>query len=162
MTNSIDEVKSFYNVRTRYEITINPCDALQYFSKQNRIILFVTQLQKHLNNALTDNDIQFNIYLELSEPVALNKSDPRKSSSGSRLHYHGTIYFPTALAVGKFLLHSQYLLIRFADVQINPYRPEYWDKYITKQCKIMAEVGLHFKHIPTRLTHKSLIIHRNI
>lgn len=135
--NSHENLKLVYTPKTTYEITINPDDKHQFFGSPRRLELFTKTSQQLFIHGLGDYGIQYRLYPELSEPKALNKECREKSSSGSRLHYHGTIYLKDDAAVGLFLLKSQYCLTRWADVQINDYREEYWTKYCVKQKDIM-------------------------
>lgn len=140
-----------YENNTVYEITITPDDKHQFFHKRDRLVLFAMTMQGFFRQCFDRYDIKYELYLELSEPVSLSRV-ARNKSVASRLHFHGTIKFPSLLSVGNFLLHSQYSLTRHSDIQINPFRTE-WIPYITKQNKIMMELCKHNRKIPYRYTH---------
>ncbi len=143
----------FYKKNIKYEITINPNDKNQYFGNPRRLQLFIMHMQKLLQLAFDNYGIRYKLHLELSEPKAINKeSHKMKSTSGARLHFHGTLAFPSDAIVGEFLLKSQYLLSRHSDIQLNSYREEYWPKYILKQRKVIEALAIHYK-TPVVLTH---------
>ncbi len=143
----------FYKKNIKYEITINPNDKNQHYGSPRRLQLFIMHMQKLLQLAFDNYGIRYKLHLELSEPQAINKESTKtKSRSGARLHFHGTIAFPTDAIVGEFLLKSQYLLSRHSDIQINSYREEYWPKYILKQRRVIEAMAIQYK-TPVVLTH---------
>jgi len=153
------ENEIFYSSGHKYEITINPNDACQFFGNVRRLECFVMSIQKLLIVALDNYCIKYKLYIELSEPRAINKEDSRKSRSGSRLHLHGFIFCVDEVAIGEFLLKSQYLLSRFCDVQINAYREDYWPSYCVKQKAIMKALAKYYK-VPVVLKHQMNLIKR--
>jgi len=159
MNPSINDIEIFYQRNTRYEITINPNDKHQFFGSVRRLELFVMSIQKLLIIAFDNYNIQYKLYLELSEPIAINKDCATKSSSGSRLHLHGTFECDSDIVMGLFLLKGQYYLSRWADIQINDYRKVYWPKYCCKQKLIMKALGKYHK-VPMVLHDKMALIKR--
>ncbi len=137
----------FYKKSIRYEITINPNDKHQYYGKTRRIELFVSFIQSCLKLCFDNYGIQYKLYLELSEPRAINKDYHKKSSCGARLHLHGWFMCPTDLSVGNYLLTSQYLLSRHSDVQINEYRKE-WLTYCKKQSPVIKALAKFHSKVP--------------
>lgn len=151
----------FYKKGTKYECTISPSDKYQFFGQHDRLLKFLTFIQSRLSVSFTDWDASFTFFLELSEPTALNKDDPKKCSSGSRLHIHGYFEFPTSLSVGQFLLNGQYWLTRYSDVQINAYRADYWPKYCRKQQHIIKMLCKSSGCLPSTLTNDTPVISVN-
>ncbi len=141
----IPHVQVFYNILKKYEVTINPNDKHQFFGSPRRLELFVMDVQKLLIKAFDNYNVKYRLYIELSEPKAINKEDTRKCSAGSRLHMHGYILFDSNLVLGNYLLKSQYYLSRWADIQVNEYREDYWSEYCVKQKPVMKALSKHYK-----------------
>ncbi len=152
----------FYTEKTTYEITISPNDKSQYFGSPRRIELFTMKVQSILTKALTNNGVEFKLWLELSEPKEINKEAYKKSKSGSRLHYHGTIRFPNEIAVGLFLLKGQYLLSRTMDVYISNkgVKRIEWIPYCRKQRGIIKLLCYTQSKTPHILEHTMSTIKR--
>ncbi len=137
--------KVYFKEKMKYEVTINPNDKHQWFSRPRRLELFVMNIQHLLVTALDNYKIKYKLWIELSEPKAINKEDMKKCSSGARLHLHGYLYFENSLVVGEFLLKSQYYLSRWADIQVNSYRDDYWPDYCKKQKAVMKALSKAYK-----------------
>ncbi len=139
-----------------YEITVSPDDRHQFFGRYGkRLQWFWTKIHPLLINALDHYDIEYKMYLELSEPhINVNKS-----STTSRLHFHGTITFKDDLSVGYYLLESQYKMSRWCNTTINDYRPDVWPEYIRKQRPILRALCAH-ERVPYSITHKKPLLKR--
>lgn len=119
-----------YEANTTYEITCtfedewqglkstqceNPLQRLIHFSKF--IQCTYEKLLKHC---------KYELYTELSDPQVIDKFKI------PRLHLHGKITLGDWEEVLMFKLNTLPNIGKYGRIQINKYRPEHWDKYITK------------------------------
>lgn len=115
----------YYKPNTKYSITINPSDKFQYAGREDRLMKVRAVLESQMIFIKSD----YLFYIELSEPRHFNQD-----KIGSRVHFHGTISFPTKQATVDFLVSGLYRLSRFADIDIDTIEDQtYWDAYCTKQ-----------------------------
>ncbi len=122
----VEKTKNFYEILTKYSITLNPVDKHQYFGKLNRLRLF----QNFLYEQLITFKGEYEVFIELSEPHSMKT----QGYSGPRLHAHGYILFRTRKELSHFLLLGYYKLTRWTSVDIDTISDfTKWHTYYTKQ-----------------------------
>ena len=128
---SLNDIKpQFYIVNQKYEITVNPDDSHQYLKDEFRFRNCLTMWDK-MFTTMSTQEIIIDMCPEISE--CQNLIDGKHP----RIHFHGTILFSSRFAIASFLLKYSLKLSQKSSIQINEYRPEYWQKYITKQKDLM-------------------------
>lgn len=118
--------KSFYEVGTRYAITLNPNNRYQFYHKVDRLRRFRNFIREYFLN----NDIQ--MVMEISEPFG-NMSE---GYAGPRLHTHGFIRFRDKSELLNFLLFQLPSLLQVMRVTVKMASNktiEGWLEYCTKQ-----------------------------
>lgn len=128
-----------YELDTTYEITINFDDEWQYVRGKknyglNRITNFNTFIETTFIKEIELTGVKdYTFYTELSDPQVIQSTGGQ--SKMPRLHLHGTITTPNEyedLLIFKLTLSN---IGKYGRVQINKYRPEYWQEYIKKDYK---------------------------
>ncbi len=149
-----DNVKSKFNFRCKkkYEISISFTNQYQ-FVQNNPIVK--KEVKDLMFGIETPNDsitrlIQFcdfikdeyllylerskyKLYLELSDPKFIDKSG--KSWKYPRLHLHGIIEWDSPMDILHWKLNIMPHITNYGNIQINEYRPHYWQPYIKKDHK---------------------------
>jgi len=135
MTTPMPDIElPFYTRHTPYEISINPNDTHQlYKTTDSRLNVVIESMRRkclvHLAPCAS-----YTLVTEVSEPRMVVGESHRP-----RIHFHGIITFKNPI---KFLTEHLHHLAAYASIQINPYRPDYWPSYITKQKDILSpELG---------------------
>ncbi len=143
--------KFHYEPKTKYEITITFKNEYQFISHNNTIkqdldagLDFKFDMFKRLKEhqkwftkiylPILQSTTEYSLYLELSDPQVLD------DIQWPRIHYHGTILFRNYEQILYFKLMYAHDLGSFGRIQINEYRPEYWNKYIKKDLKKIKKI----------------------
>lgn len=116
-----------------YAFTFNPKDSYQCFqppmvsvSEETRLLKFTNKTKTCLRH-LQDNDIEYCVNIEISEPLEGVDLQPR-------LHTHGIIFFPHAKSVAWFLLYGVKYLTSIGSIEIDTISNlDYWESYCNKQ-----------------------------
>jgi len=118
-----------------YAITINPSDDYQYYKLNSpleqmwkkRLGEFKKYWSALLVNMFSRFDIEYNLNIEISEPLDGNDASPR-------LHFHGIIKFTTEDAIMEFLLILLDKLKMRSRIKIKPIdNMKKWHDYCMKQ-----------------------------
>lgn len=129
--------------RKKYEITLTFKDKYQYIERNTKIrhdiengIDFKYDPYSRLKNhqkwfnqtiiPLLKMYSEFKLHIELSDPQVLD------DTKWPRIHYHGTIRFKNNESLLLWKLNTAPELSSYGRIQLNPYRPDYWDKYCIK------------------------------
>ena len=135
--------KFHLEVKTKYEITITFKNEFQFVCHNNTIkqdldagIDFKFDHFKRLREhqkwfqkiylPILKQTTEYSLYLEISDPQVLD------DTHWPRIHYHGTILFPNYESLLFFKLMYSHDMAQFGRIQINEYRPDYWQWYIKK------------------------------
>ncbi len=137
----------FYDTNICYELTINPNDRNQYIQDEFRYRKFINYWSLTFRK-MANQEMEIHLYPEISE--CQNLIDGKYP----RIHFHGTIKFLSNYSISNFLLKYTYILSKASSVQLNNYRPDYWDKYCLKQHKLM-------KYLATTENHSYPLIYDN-
>lgn len=130
--NEDDDKKGFYAPNKKYEITLNPAN--QCIDNSRRNVYRLQEVYHKMENiciSLLAQGIETELYPEID-----NKRQMRKDLF-NRIHFHGTILFKDEIAVMIFLVERIPIISEHYSIQINSYRPEYWDNYCTGQKHLM-------------------------
>ena len=118
---------------TAYSFSYNPSNNYQYFQPPNAMVsqeIRLTEYKKYHQKALQflqDNEIEYFMNLECSEPIKGENLSPR-------LHGHGFIYFNNTKAVRWFLLYGIQYLTKIASIEIDTIENvTAWVTYCNKQ-----------------------------
>nr|UOF78872.1 rep protein [Cressdnaviricota sp.]UOF83105.1 rep protein [Cressdnaviricota sp.] len=108
-------------VNTSYTFTLNPCDDLQYFDQIDRI----KSLEGYaINYILPVVPAIVDIYMEVSR--------------AGRLHFHGTINFPTIAHIKDFYVNVIHKLSKKFQIEIDTIcDPDKWREYCTKSSHLI-------------------------
>jgi len=99
-----------------YAITINPCDKRQYFDCTDRIIKLTEYMEQQL---LEVPNIDFKLWMECSR--------------NGRLHFHGTICFPTYDSIKHYYVIQLHKWLELMNIEIKIINDiEVWQTYCTK------------------------------
>jgi len=110
---------------TNYSLTLNPCDARQYFDELNRYDMFVESLNKLCFDLHQYAHVQG--YIEISK--------------GGRLHLHGMINFHSRKTIFAFFLNHVKKLQNVCTYEIDTITDQSkWDTYCTKSNKLLKDV----------------------
>lgn len=137
LTESIKEEDKeiFYKPEVYYEITINPCNAMQHYDQVGRLVATHNDMEVFLRRTFKKKYFKYYFTPEISEPRYSNEK-----GSFPRIHYHGIFMMKSPTAIVGFLLKTFNKLRESSSIQINTLRPQYWNKYIHKQRSIMEPV----------------------
>ncbi len=126
-----------------YECTINPINQKQYFSSgSNRFKNTCEAFFKFISNITS---IKYSFIPEIS----------RKG----RIHFHGTV---TVTDMADFsILHLHKFYEGNYNTCFNPYRNDYWPRYISKDIKMMAPIS-SFYNIPYFITPLNISKYNNL
>lgn len=133
-------VSKIYEVGKEYAITINPSDKRQSYRSVHpraRMINADNKLKFYLQE-WKDKGIKFKLYPEVSIPS--------KPQAYNRLHWHGTIKFPTVESLFWYILILRHKIISDNMVVIKPIDDkEKWHAYCTKDINIMKKICKIYK-----------------
>lgn len=135
MTQNIDKLKPKYDTKSWYAITIQPNDKLQFHG--NEPMARILKSKQHYYTLFQKIHFPYYINMEISEPIgSLNEK-----ATGGRLHYHGLIKFRNNKDITKWLLHTQYFILRQARLEVSKVNDkEGWLAYIEKQKLIPYDI----------------------
>ncbi len=164
MTTTLDrgvetqDCKDIYVENELLEITINPSDRHQLFGTADRAF----KVRNWLYGFLQEHKATFYHYLvmEVTTPNVFHED-----SKMPRLHFHGMIVIKKDCKF-TFICEMIYIFSKIASVAINPYRPNYWPSYITKQsfpmkvlCSNECLEKEHIKNLKTSsLANKEIVV----
>lgn len=122
-------------VSEEYSFTINPDKQSESVPPQSladrQRCDVINDRWKNMLKQFSLNGIDFRLQMEASEPYRGNR-DPTKS--GSRLHYHGLIFFNTVHSLKWFHMYGSTLLSKTCSFEIDTIDdPDYWESYCNKQ-----------------------------
>lgn len=123
------EDKWMYEPHIPYEITIRP------YKQLDEDDLRFVKAHKELKDLLTNMSFNYFLIPELSMPKYSNIGKQQITY----IHWHGLIKFTDSKSIYNFLLTEWNKLTHRYHIQINQYRPDYWNKYITKQINIIPK-----------------------
>jgi len=148
----VDTPKSLklkYEAGGVYGITINPHDTQQKTLEDDRMKKVRRILHKIFTN-LAHNEIDYNIYFEVSEPTTV-----KWHSIGGRIHVHGIIRTRTKAAVRYLLINWLSMVASIGISYITRIGSHEnlcnWDNYCKKQQHIINTNPLSSRHDPDEL-----------
>lgn len=94
---------------------------------------------------------KYKLYLELSDPKFIDKSN--KSWKYPRLHLHGIIEWDSPMDLLHWKLNIMPYITKYGNIQMNEYRPNYWNTYIKKDHKWWKKIIKTIKENNDQLTN---------
>jgi hypothetical protein len=142
-----NEKKLFYGIG-KYAVTINPENSKQYANSPDRYQKVINFLHEKLM-ALKEFNIDYVMYLEISEGSSKSSDKFYIGDTVTRIHGHGTIEFKYNKSIRWFLLYGIKILSKDCSVLISPLiDEESWTKYCQKQQHIIHDTPLTSSHNP--------------
>ncbi len=135
----------FYSIG-KYSVTINPENSKQYANSPERFQKVVNFLHEKLM-ALKEFNIEYVMYLEISEGSSKSADKFYIGDVVTRIHGHGTIEFKYNKSIKWFLLHGLKILSKDSSVLISHLIDEdNWTEYCQKQQHIIHDQPLSSQH----------------
>lgn len=135
------------STETKYSITINPSDRIQYYSKPGRLNMIHKRMVRIVNSMKHWCDV------ELYPEYSFSENSHATKSEGPRLHYHGTIQIKDL----DYFLELGYTALKdVSQFEIDTIEdPDVWDTYCKKGQSIMKPMYA-FRGIPYKLSSKKV------
>jgi len=125
--------ETYYQLNTKYAITINPCDEFQFLKKETLILREIRCREYMLNTIQEINHLNRGLNIYLISEISENYYNPRYQTKESRFHWHGMIEFTTPESLKHFLLIDVCRLSK--ECQLNIVKideMEGWKQYVHK------------------------------